>query len=256
MSPSRRRDSPVIGAAAPGSISGGDHSPVKVPLPASLPVGNLLAFYGSPRKGGNTSILLDYFLEGVEGAGTPADVRAGSVPDSGAEPSGASRKAGFRIERIHLRDLALSPCTACGRCRETGVCVVQDDMIKYYDKLLSCDRIVMALPVFFFGPPAVAKAFIDRAQSLWIRNYALGVKPSRRSIGGGERKGFLLSVGGFKGSAKIFDCNRSIVKAFFMSCGVKYAGELLFPGVDHYGDIKNVEGALNEAREAGKNFAR
>jgi multimeric flavodoxin WrbA len=228
---------------------------MKDPLPASLPVGNLLAVYGSPRKGGNTSLLLDSFLEGVESGGTSADARAGSVPDPGAEPSVACRKTGFRIERIRLRDLAVSPCTACGRCRETGVCVVQDEMGKYYDKLLTCDLIVMALPVYFMGPPAVAKAFIDRAQSLWVRKYALGVKPSRVSAAGGERKGFLLSVGGFKGSAKIFDCNRSIVKAFFMSCGVKYAGDLLVPGVDLFGEITNVEGAAGRAREAGKNFA-
>jgi multimeric flavodoxin WrbA len=210
--------------------------------------GNLLAVYGSPRKGGNTSLLLDYFLEGVEGAG------------AGAAPHGASRTAGYRVERVHLRDLALSHCTECGRCRETGVCVIRDDMRGYYDKLLSCERIVMAFPVFFLGPPAVAKAFIDRAQSLWVRKYALGIKPEgigqqRGPGGGGERKGFLISVGGFKGSERIFDCNRSIVKAFFMSCGVKYAGELLIPGVDIFGEIKNVKGAADRAREAGKAFA-
>jgi hypothetical protein len=214
----------VRSSPAPDFISAAGSNSINDPLS----VGNLLAVYGSPRKGGNTSLLLDYFLDGV---------------------------AAHRIERVYLRDLALSPCVECGRCRETGVCVIQDDMGGYYDKLLSCDRIVMALPVFFLGPPAIAKAFVDRAQPLWIRKYVLGIKPQRSTVGGGERKGFLLSGGGFKGSGKIFDCNRSIVKAFFMSCGVKYAGELLFPGVDRYGEIANMEGAAGRAREAGKSFA-
>jgi multimeric flavodoxin WrbA len=215
---------------------------------APLPVVHLLAVYGSPRKGGNSSLLLDYFLEGFEGAGAATVVSADTA-------AGASRTPGLRTERVHLRDLDLSPCTECGRCRETGVCVVRDDMGKYYDTLLTCDRIVMALPVFFLGPPAIAKAFVDRAQPLWVRKYVLGVKPPRATAGGGEREGFMISVGGFKGSGRIFDCNRSVVKAFFMSCGVKYAGELLFPGVDRFGDVKNLEGAADKAREAGKSFA-
>ena len=136
----------------------------------------MLAVYGSPRKGGNTSTLLDYFLEGVGGAG---------------EPPGA---AGYRIERVHLRDLSISHCTECGGCAKTGVCVIRDDMSGYYDKLLSFERIVMALPVFFLGPPAIAKAFIDRAQSLWVRKYVLGIKPERSPDGGAKRKGYLLSA--------------------------------------------------------------
>ena len=113
----------------------------------------------------------------------------------------------------------------------------------------------MALPVFFLGPPAIAKAFIDRAQSLWVRKYALGIKPERSTDGGAKRKGYLLSAGGFKGSGRIFDCNRSIVKAFFMSCGFKYGGELLVPGVDGFGEVKNVENIAEKAWEAGRSFA-
>jgi multimeric flavodoxin WrbA len=200
-------------------------------------VPDLLAVYGSPRKGGNTSTILDYFLGGVEGA----------VDSPGAD--------GFRIERVHLRDLSISHCTECGGCAKTGVCVIRDDMSGYYDKLLSFERIVMAFPVFFLGPPAIVKAFIDRAQSLWVRKYVLGIKPERSPDGGAERKGYLLSAGGFKGSARVFDCNRSIVKAFFMSCGFKYGGELLVPGVDGFGEVKNVENIAEKAREAGRSFA-
>ncbi len=144
------------GGPVPSPNSAGGHGPQNGPHS----IGNLLAVYGSPRKGGNTSLLLDYFLEEV---------------------------TGYSIERVHLRDLTLSPCAECGRCRETGVCVIQDDMRGYYDKLLTCDRMVIALPVFFLGPPAVAKAFIDRAQSLWIRKYDLGIKAEgveqRRGVG-------------------------------------------------------------------------
>jgi len=187
---------------------------------------DLLAVYGSPRKGGNSSVLLDYFLEG------------------------ASRSS-YSIDRIFLRDIELFHCTECGRCAKTGSCVIQDDMEPLYDKLLQYERMVLSCPVFFLGPPAVTKAFIDRGQALWIRKYILGIKPG---IQGVQKKGFLLSVGGFKGSDNIFACTRSIVKAIYSTCGFKYAGELLVSGIDHIGDIKKRKGVRDIAVKAGFEF--
>ena len=187
---------------------------------------NLLAVYGSPRRGGNSSVLLDYFLQGT-----------GSTAGN--------------IERVYLRELKFSPCTECGRCEKTGTCVIQDDMIPLYDKLLNYERLVISCPVFFLGPPAIAKAFMDRVQSLWNRKYILGVDPNPRGV---EKKGFLLSVGGFKGSEKIFSCNRSIVRAIFTTCGFRYAGELLFSGIDHFGDIERRDDIKRAAFKAGRDF--
>lgn len=187
---------------------------------------NLLAVYGSPRKGGNSSIFLDYFLQGAENS------------------SGD-------IERVYLRELNFSPCTECGRCQKTGICVIQDDMVPLYDKLLNYDRLVISCPVFFLGPPAISKAFIDRVQSLWSRKYLLGIDPNPRDA---EKNGFFLSVGGFKGSDKIFSCNRSIVRAMFTTCGFRYAGELLFSGIDHFGDLERRDDIKKAAIKAGRDF--
>jgi len=183
----------------------------------------LLAIYGSPRKKGNSETLLDFFLEKID-----ASIAA--------------------VERLYLRDMQLSYCTECGGCEKTGRCILQDDMQPVYEKLLSFDRVVFALPVFFLGPPALAKAFIDRGQALWVKKYVLGEKPGQQNS---VRRGFLLSVSGFKGNEKIFSCNISIVKAFFTACGIKYAGEYLLKGVDHFGDIRRpmIEGAVQEILE-------
>lgn len=185
---------------------------------------SLLAMYGSPRRGGNTDTMMEYFLEG------------------------AARQAGG-LERAYLRDLCFSSCTECGSCAETGRCVIQDDMQHLYGKLLSCRRLVFALPVFFLGPPAVSKAFIDRAQALWVRKNVLGMRT------GGNRKGFLLSAGGFK-SEKVFSCNRRIVRAFYNACGVTYHGEYLLPGKDEHGAVERTAGLREELRELGGAFAR
>ena len=188
----------------------------------------LLAVYGSPRKGGNSSVLLEYFLEGV-------------------------KDSPFEIERVYLRDLHFSHCTECGRCAKTGMCVIKDDMQPLYDKLLNYERIVVSCPVFFLGPPAITKAFLDRTQALWNRKYLLGINPVPEGV---QKRGFLLSVCGFKGSERIFSCNRTIVKAVYSSCGFSYAGELLFSGIDHFGDIKKHESARGDAQKAGKEFVQ
>jgi multimeric flavodoxin WrbA len=189
-------------------------------------VARLLAVYGSPRKGGNSSVLLDYFLEGAE-------------------------DSSYEIERVYLRDLHFSHCTECSRCEKTGVCVIEDDMVPLYDKLLNYERIVISCPVFFLGPPAVTKAFLDRTQALWIRKYILRINPVPEGM---RKKGFLLSVCGFKGSNRIFSCNKKIVKAVYASCGFNYAGELFYSGIDHYGDMKKRADAKENAQKAGYEF--
>ena len=68
---------------------------------------NITAIYGSPRKGGNTDILLQAFLGGLRAVG------------------GSARE-------IFLRDLNIQPCTGCNGCAETGRCVLRDDMDLLY----------------------------------------------------------------------------------------------------------------------------
>jgi multimeric flavodoxin WrbA len=48
---------------------------------------------------------------------------------------------------------------------------------------------VISCPVFFLGPPAILKSFIDRVQSLWNRKYLLGIDTNPRDA---EKNGFLL----------------------------------------------------------------
>lgn len=188
----------------------------------------LLAIYGSPRKGGNTDILLDHFLEGVS-------------------------SSNYVIERVYLRDLHFSPCTECDGCVETGKCIMHDDMDDLYAKLLEDERVVFAFPVFFLGPPAIAKAFIDRAQALWVRRFVIGVDIEKRER---YRKGFFLSLAGFRGSVRIFSCSISIVRSFYAACGIRYTGELTLNGVDRKGDIERNSELLEMAKEAGRRFVK
>jgi multimeric flavodoxin WrbA len=189
----------------------------------------LIAVYGSPRKRGNTELLLDCFLDGA------------SVSDC-------------QVERVYLRELGFKPCTECGGCEKTGRCVLDDGIKEVYEKLLECEKAVFSYPVFFLGPPAITKAFIDRGQAFWQRKYVLGIDPPKTDSRGRTREAFLLSIGGFEGSEKIFRCNVSILRSLLLVCGLRYTGDLFAMGIDRRGEFEKREGLCEQAREAGRSF--
>ncbi|KPJ97562.1 MAG: hypothetical protein AMJ60_10880 [Desulfobacterales bacterium SG8_35] len=187
---------------------------------------DVLVFLGSPRKKGNSEILTHALLEGV-------------------------RQAGGSPEIIRLCDLKISPCISCGGCDKTGRCVVEDDMIPLYKKIIAIDKIIVSSPIFFYGVTAQTKAFIDRTQALWNRKRLLQKKGEW--VENPERKGFFISVAATKG-ARIFEGAVLTMMYGYDAMGMQYAGDFLVTGPDKRGDMARYERKLAEAREAGKNF--
>jgi len=184
----------------------------------------VLGIAGSPRRGGNTDLLLAEVLKGAASKGT-------------------------KVKTIILSDLTIAPCQHCDACLETGRCKVEDDMQMIYRELEDADRIVLASPIHFMGVTAQAKAMIDRCQALWVRKYILKIPPlgsSRR-----EKKGLFISAGGRK-VANLFEPALATVKALFNTLNITYAGDLLFPGVDEKGAIAKHPDALRHAFLAGQ----
>jgi len=133
---------------------------------------NILAIYGSPRRKGNTSLLLKNAVKGAI-------------------------EAGAEVEEIILRDLKMSPCLEIYGCKKTGRCVIQDDFQQVYDKLLSCQGLMLASPIFFYTVSAHTKILMDRCQSLWVKKYWL--KKNTIESPKFTRKGLFISVGATKG---------------------------------------------------------
>ena len=183
----------------------------------------VLGIAGSPRRGGNTDLLLEEFMKGAAGQGA-------------------------ETKTIELRGLKFETCTHCDSCLKTGQCVIKDDMREVYRELEQADRIVVASPVQFVGPTAHLKAMIDRCQCLWARKYVLKIPPL-----GDERarKGFFISVGGTR-LKDMFGPSLAVVKTWFHILGIEYAGDLLFKGIDEKGAIKEHPDALKQAYEVGQ----
>lgn len=184
----------------------------------------VLGIFGSPRKDGNTERLLEEALKGAE-------------------------QAGAMVDRLRLADLNISPCRECHGCDLTGQCIIQDDMLNVFPKLLEADILILASPIFFYGITAWAKALVDRSQSLWVKKYLL--KELSLSKEGRKRKGFFISVGATQGQ-RLFEGSILTVKYFFDAIHADYAGELVFRGLDAKGDILKQPEALQKAFEAGR----
>ncbi|MBA3060498.1 MAG: flavodoxin family protein [Nitrospirae bacterium] len=183
----------------------------------------VIAFLGSPRKDGNTELLLNEAIKGVK-----VSVSA--------------------VQVFNLNLMKISPCQDCGGCDETGECIVEDEMSQIYNAIRTADRIILASPVFFFGLSAQTKIMIDRCQAFWCEKYLL-----KKPIPEGEfgRKGLLLLVGGMEKEAGI-KCSEATARAFFRTISVPEHRTLSFLGVDAKGVILQHPTALKETYEAGK----
>lgn len=180
---------------------------------------------GSPRIKGNTDLLLDEALRGAQ--------------SQGAE-----------VEKLVVDKLNIAPCREYYRCLKDGNCAIRDDMDDIYPKLLDADRVIVASPIFFYGLTSQVKALIDRSQAIWARKYVL-----KQNLPDSGRKGAFIAVGATRGE-KLFDGSILTVKYFFKTIGVKYVDELLIPGVDKKGEIKEHPTALSDAFELGRRLAQ
>ena len=184
----------------------------------------VLGIAGSPRRGGNTNLLLAEVMRGA-----------------------ASR--GAEVKTIILNDLKITPCQHCDACLEAGKCKIEDDMQMVYRELEEADRIVLASPIQFMGVTAQRKAMIDRCQALWAKKYVLNMPPLGSEPG--KKKGLFISVGGRK-ITNLFEPALATVKTLFRILDIAYAGELLFSGVDEKGAIAKHPDALRQAYLAGQ----
>ena len=115
----------------------------------------VLGVVGSPRKGGNTEILMREALK-------------------------VCQEEGLKTEFFHLADLRIESCNECMVCKKEKICPIKDDFPPLYEKMLKADGILLGSPVFFSSATPEIKAFIDRAGYLGI---AQG-RPFEKKVGG------------------------------------------------------------------------
>lgn len=126
----------------------------------------VIAFNGSPRKDGNTTILINLVLDELQ-------------------------KEGIDTELVHMAGRPIHGCRACFRCltNQDQRCAVDDDTLnEYLEKMIDAQGIILGSPTFHGDITPELKALIDRAGlvskmngTLFRRKVGAAVVPVRRA---------------------------------------------------------------------------
>ncbi len=181
----------------------------------------ILAIIGSPRKKGNTDILVSKIAEGA-------------------------KSAGAQVETLYLGDLNIKECDGCHTCWKGKGCSKNDDMRDIYKKIIASDAIIFGTPVYWYGPTGLMKMLIDRFVYFnWPEN--------RAKIRG---KKAVLAIVLEEDNP---DTYRPVVE-FFEKCleylEMPIVGKIIVPGVSAKGDILKKETVLRQAHDLGEALAK
>jgi multimeric flavodoxin WrbA len=185
-----------------------------------MPQKKIVAFLGSPRPRGNTDSLAQCVLDGA-------------------------REVGYEAQSFALRALKVHPCTGCGYCWRKGkACIFDDDGQSLYDAMAEADVFLFATPVYWYGPTAIMKAFLDR---LVVFN-----RPEGRPLVRGKSV-LLVSAWEEKGMQAV----EPMVKLFelgFRYLELKFEGSLLEDDLGPLGAVNDRPGALEAAQALGRSL--
>lgn len=200
---------------------------------------------GSGRKMGNSEILLKEALMAAE--------------ETGAE-----------VELLRLHDLNIKPCIGCIACSKdqqsggTGACVIKDDDMPFFnEKLLACDAVVLAVPVYIMTPPGYFKVLCDRIGPSHDMAWQLEAKRIAESQGRESEidpRFFKPRVSGFiaVGGAPTSDwlsMALPLMNLFTFPMHIQVVDQMQVMGTPLPAQIVRNEEALERARRLGKNVA-
>ena len=100
----------------------------------------ITAFCASPRKNGNTDLLIEEALKGA-------------------------RSEGAKTKKIMLQKTKIDYCIGCRKCKDEGfrdICILKDDMDDIYQKIIESDSIIIGFPIYTGRECAQLSTFIDR----------------------------------------------------------------------------------------------
>lgn len=170
-------------------------------------------FIGSPRKKGNTSNLAQLLAEQLDSEKTSSEIS-------------------------YLYDYFIKPCVDCRACRRENLeCRTIDDMHRLRPRLEKADVLIFGTPIYWFGPSAKTKLFMDR-----MRPYFLNKKLA------GKKAILLLTA-----SSGPKDCDLTIemFKRMFSELEIDYLGVVAAKGFD-VGEVKKDELTIKSIQEIVK----
>ena len=181
----------------------------------------ILGIVGSPRVDGNTHILTQHILDSAKAAGAHTDL-------------------------LLLKGLTIRECDGCHACWKGKNCCKSDDMVEVYPRIIDSDVIIFGTPVYWYGPTALMKAFLDR--------FVYFNAPANRSKLAGH--GAVLAIPFEEDNPETAAITIAMFEKSFEYLQLPVLGKIIAPGVGERGDILGKPDILREAHDLGTKLAK
>lgn len=185
----------------------------------------LMAVNGSPRKAGNTSVMLKEIVALAE-------------------------KKGIETKYFDLADLHISDCKGCQKCKTDHDCVQKDDMTSVIEAIQEADFVLLGSPVYMGDETGLMKCLADRLYCLLALGDGTGNFKSRLAPG---KKVMLLMTCGEPNGDKLY--NYILTRYFRLLIKLLEFEDFhsfIIGGVNPNADVRK----MNQAKEAMKEADR
>lgn len=115
----------------------------------------IVALLSSPRKRGNSELLVEEVLKGIEGA---------------------------TVKKHHLNQLSIKGCQACLGCKEKENCVIKDDATEILEDIKEADAVIFATPVYMWQMTGQLKTLVDRLYSFMNPDFSSKLTPGKKVL--------------------------------------------------------------------------
>ena len=181
----------------------------------------VIALNGSPRKNGNTAMLIDTVLEELN-------------------------KGTIETERVQLGGKKIHGCTACMKCfkNQNKRCSIDNDILnELVKKMIEADGIIIGSPTYFANVSTEVKALIDRAGLVAVANGHMLKRKVGVAVVAVRRAG---ATDAFDAINKFFFINQLIVPgSVYWNMGFGLGEQ----------EVKDDEEGMNTMRILGENMA-
>jgi multimeric flavodoxin WrbA len=180
----------------------------------------ILAVIGSPRRNGNTHILVSKIV-------------------------GGARASGAVVDELFLGELNIRECDGCHACWKGKECSKDDDMRDVYPAIIRSDVIIFGTPVYWYGPTALMKAFIDRFVYFNCPENRQQIKGLTAALAVPFEEDDLETA---EGVVEFFQKSLAYLK-------IELLGQIIVPGVAEKGAVRSKTQYLQQAYDLGRKLA-
>lgn len=117
----------------------------------------VIGIVGSPRKNGNTNIVVQQIL-------------------------GGAAEAGAETRTFLLNEMNYRGCQACDYCKSHEKCKLEDDLTELFEEMAGAEGMVFGAPIYFAQFSGQMRLFLDRCYSLINSDFSARLPAGKKAV--------------------------------------------------------------------------